>query len=53
MAERPPESSEWPTHVDIPEQDDREPTPDPPETDKHDNAPISDAMARQIRDMIS
>ena len=53
MAERPPESSEWPTHVDIPEQDDREPTPDPPETDEHDNAPISDAMARQIRDMIS
>ncbi|PWA99583.1 zinc finger, CCHC-type, Retrotransposon gag domain protein [Artemisia annua] len=53
MAERPPESSEWPTHVDIPEQDDRESSPDPAETDEHDNAPISDAMAKQIRGMIS
>ncbi|PWA54926.1 hypothetical protein CTI12_AA429910 [Artemisia annua] len=53
MAERPPESSEWPTRVDIPEQDDRESSPDPAETDEHDNAPISDAMAKQIRGMIS
>ncbi|PWA53334.1 reverse transcriptase domain-containing protein [Artemisia annua] len=53
MVGRPPESSERPTHVDIPEQDDRELSPDPAETDEHDNAHISDAMAKQIRDMIS
>ncbi|PWA45298.1 zinc finger, CCHC-type, Retrotransposon gag domain protein [Artemisia annua] len=53
MAERSPEGSGTPSHVDIPEYDDQELTPEQIETDEHYDAPISDAMAEQIREMIS
>ncbi|PWA69508.1 reverse transcriptase domain-containing protein [Artemisia annua] len=57
MADRSPEGSGTPIYVDIPEYDDQyddqELTPEQIETDEHYDAPISDAMAEQIREMIS
>ncbi|PWA85681.1 zinc finger, CCHC-type, Retrotransposon gag domain protein [Artemisia annua] len=57
MADRSPEGSGTPSHVDIPEYDDQyddqELTPEQIETDEHYDALISDAMAEQIREMIS
>ncbi|GJS99980.1 putative nucleotidyltransferase, ribonuclease H [Tanacetum coccineum] len=51
MAERNPEGPEWPTQVDIPENDEREETPEQIETDEHENARIPAAMAKWIQDV--
>ncbi|GJQ97015.1 hypothetical protein Tco_0008154 [Tanacetum coccineum] len=53
MAESNPEGAEWPTQVDIPENDEREETPEQTETDEHENAHIPAAMAKEIKEMIS
>ncbi|GJU07536.1 hypothetical protein Tco_1123966 [Tanacetum coccineum] len=53
MAESNPEGAEWPTQVDIPENDEREETPEQTETDEHENAHILAAMAKEIKEMIS
>ncbi|GJY21321.1 putative nucleotidyltransferase, ribonuclease H [Tanacetum coccineum] len=53
MAESNPEGAEWPTQVDIPENDEREETPEQPATDEHKNAHIPAAMAKEIKEMIS
>ncbi|GJV98970.1 reverse transcriptase domain-containing protein [Tanacetum coccineum] len=48
-----PEGLEWPTQVDIPENDEREETPQQTETDEHENAHIPAPMAKEIKEMIS
>ncbi|GKE65504.1 hypothetical protein Tco_1519665, partial [Tanacetum coccineum] len=53
MAERNPEGLEWPTQVDIPENDEREETPEQTETNEHENAHIPASMAKEIKEMIS
>ncbi|GJU63227.1 hypothetical protein Tco_1245062 [Tanacetum coccineum] len=53
MAKRNPEGPEWPTQVDIPENDEREETPEHTEKDKHENAHIPATMAKEIKEMIS
>ncbi|GJW80674.1 hypothetical protein Tco_0144649 [Tanacetum coccineum] len=53
MAESNPEGDEWPTQVDILENDEREETPEQTETDEHENAHIPAAMAKEIKEMIS
>ncbi|GKB85997.1 putative ribonuclease H-like domain-containing protein, partial [Tanacetum coccineum] len=53
MAESNPEGSEWPTQVDILENDEQEETPEQTETDEHENAHMPAAMAKEIKEMIS
>ncbi|GKA89283.1 hypothetical protein Tco_0811095 [Tanacetum coccineum] len=53
MAESNPEGVEWPTQVDIPENDEQEETPEQTETDEHENVHIPAAMAKEIKEMIS
>ncbi|GJT32339.1 putative reverse transcriptase domain-containing protein [Tanacetum coccineum] len=53
MAESNPGGAEWPTQVNIPENDEREETLEQPKTDEHENAHIHAAMAKEIKEMIS
>ncbi|GJR59979.1 putative reverse transcriptase domain-containing protein [Tanacetum coccineum] len=43
--------AEWPTHVDIPKNDERKETPEQP--DKHENSYIPASIAKEIKEMIS
>ncbi|GKD58836.1 putative nucleotidyltransferase, ribonuclease H, partial [Tanacetum coccineum] len=45
--------AEWPTQVDIPENDEREETPEQTKIDEHENAHIPAAMAKEIKQTIS
>ncbi|GKB36722.1 hypothetical protein Tco_0881664 [Tanacetum coccineum] len=47
------EGGEWPTQVDIPENDEREETPEQLEIDEPKNVHILAAMAKEIKEMIS
>ncbi|GJX79884.1 hypothetical protein Tco_0328033 [Tanacetum coccineum] len=53
LAEIVPKGAEWPTQVDILENDEREETLEQTETDEHENAHIPAAMAKEIKEMIS
>nr|GEV06068.1 reverse transcriptase domain-containing protein [Tanacetum cinerariifolium] len=53
MAESIPKGAEWPTQVDIPENDEREETPKQIETDEQENAHNHAVMAKEIIEMIS
>ncbi|GKE49385.1 hypothetical protein Tco_1480643 [Tanacetum coccineum] len=53
MAESNPEGAEWPTQVDIPENDEREETPEQAETHEQENAHIHVVMTKEIKEMIS
>ncbi|GJZ52716.1 putative reverse transcriptase domain-containing protein [Tanacetum coccineum] len=53
MAESNLEGAEWPTQVDILENDEREETLEQPEINEHENAHIPAAMAKEIKEIIS
>ncbi|GJR29940.1 hypothetical protein Tco_1106172 [Tanacetum coccineum] len=53
MAESNPEGSEWPTQVDILENDEQDETPEQTEIDEHENAHMPAVMAKEIKEMIS
>ncbi|GJV81072.1 reverse transcriptase domain-containing protein [Tanacetum coccineum] len=53
MDESNPEGAEWPTQVDIPENDEREETPEQTETHKQENTHIPVVMVMEIKEIIS